>query len=84
VRFRIERKRVGRCGRARRRCVRFGCVAAFGAEGAEGPNAKRFSGRVGRRTLAPGAYRARVTATDAAGNRSAAATVPFVVVRAQG
>jgi hypothetical protein len=40
-----------------------------------------FSGRIGRRALAPGAYRALVRATDAAGNRSAAATVRFTVVR---
>jgi hypothetical protein len=39
-----------------------------------------FSGRIGRRALAPGAYRAIVRATDAAGNRSAAATVRFTVL----
>ena len=81
VTFTIERKRPGRCGRAKRRCARFKRVAAFGAEGVAGPNAKRFSGRIGRRTLAPAAYRALVTATDAAGNRSVAATVRFTVLR---
>ena len=75
VTFTIERKRPGRCGRAKRRCARFKRVAAFAADGVAGPNAKRFSGRIGRRTLAPAAYRALVTATDAAGNRSVAATV---------
>ena len=83
VTFTIERKRPGRCGRAKRRCARFKRVAAFAADGVAGPNAKRFSGRIGRRTLAPAAYRALVTATDAAGNRSVAATVRFTVLRGQ-
>ena len=81
VTFAIERKRPGRCRRGKRRCARFKPVAAFGAEGVAGPNAQRFSGRIGRRTLGPGAYRALVTATDATGNRSAAATVRFTVLR---
>jgi hypothetical protein len=80
VTFAIERNRPGRCRRGKRRCARFRRVAAFGAEGVAGPNAQRFSGRIGRRTLAPGPYRALVTATDAAGNRSAAATVRFTVL----
>jgi hypothetical protein len=80
VTFAIQRKRPGRCGRARR-CARFRRVAAFGADGVAGPNAERFSGRIGRRTLVPGAYRALVIATDAAGNRSGAATLRFTVLR---
>ena len=46
-----------------------------------GRNSVRFSGRIKGRTLKPGSYRLRVTATDAAGNRSAARTVRFKVVR---
>jgi Ca2+-binding RTX toxin-like protein len=45
-----------------------------------GRNAVRFSGRIKGRTLKPGSYRLRVSATDAAGNRSAARTVRFKVV----
>jgi DNA-binding beta-propeller fold protein YncE len=41
----------------------------------------RFSGRVGRRALAPGRYRASVKATDPAGNRSSATRASFRVVR---
>jgi hypothetical protein len=40
-----------------------------------------FSGRIGRRKLGRGRYRAAVVASDAAGNASRAATVGFAVVR---
>jgi Ca2+-binding RTX toxin-like protein len=46
-----------------------------------GARSLAFSGRVKGRTLKPGSYRLRVRATDAAGNRSAARTVRFKVVR---
>jgi uncharacterized delta-60 repeat protein len=47
-----------------------------------GRNRVRFTGRVGRRTLGPGRYRATLTATDAIGIRSEARTIAFRVVRA--
>ncbi len=40
-----------------------------------------YTGRVGKTKLRPGAYRATLTATDAAGNRSRARTVSFRVVK---
>ena len=46
-----------------------------------GGNRVRFSGRVGRRALRPGRYRATLTAVDAAGKRSNPATVSFRIVR---
>jgi hypothetical protein len=46
-----------------------------------GANSVRFSGRIGRRALRPGSYRAVVRATDAAGNRSGAKRVAFRIVR---
>jgi hypothetical protein len=46
-----------------------------------GARSLAFSGRVKGRTLKPGSYRLRVRATDAGGNRSAARTVRFRVVR---
>ena len=46
-----------------------------------GGNRVRFSGRVGRRTLRPGRYRATLTAVDRAGNRSKASAVRFRIVR---
>jgi hypothetical protein len=41
----------------------------------------RFSGRLAGRRLAPGAYRLRAVAVDAAGRLSAARTARFTVVR---
>lgn len=41
----------------------------------------RFSGRIGRRPLKPGRYRARIVATDDAGNRSAPRRADFTIVR---
>jgi hypothetical protein len=48
--------------------------------GNAGGNSIRFSGRVGRKALKPGRYRAVITATDAAGNRSAPKSAGFRVV----
>jgi hypothetical protein len=48
--------------------------------GAKGSNAVKFSGRIGKRALKAGRYVAALTATDAAGNRSAAKRVSFRVV----
>jgi hypothetical protein len=44
-----------------------------------GPGRVRLRGRIGRRTLARGRYRLRVTALDAAGNRSAPRARLFAV-----
>ena len=49
--------------------------------GHKGLNRIAFSGRVGKRALRPGRYRAAITATDAAGHRSKTRRVRFVVVR---
>jgi len=46
-----------------------------------GGNRVRFTGRVGRRTLRPGRYRATLTALDATGARSPARAVTFRIVR---
>ena len=48
--------------------------------GKSGLNTIAFSGRIGTRALKAGRYRAVITATDAAGNRSAAKTVGFRIV----
>jgi hypothetical protein len=48
--------------------------------GAAGPNTLRFNGRIPRRgNLAPGRYVLSVTATTAAGQRSARASISFVI-----
>ena len=44
-------------------------------------NLVRFSGRIKRRALAPGAYRATIRAIDAGGNSSRARRVSFKIVR---
>ena len=48
---------------------------------AQGPQRVAFSGRFGRKALAPGGYDATVTATDAAGNRSRAVLLHFTILR---
>ncbi len=54
-------------------------AATLRRAGGPGANRLRFSGRIGRRKLAPGRYRAVFTATDAGGNRSSGARVSFRV-----
>lgn len=46
-----------------------------------GQNKLSFSGRIGRRALAPGLYRATASATDKAGNKSLSRRATFRVVR---
>jgi DNA-binding beta-propeller fold protein YncE len=68
--------------RRNRRCVRFVRVGtlSFRARPA-GANRIAFRGRIGRRALKLGRYRATITATDAARNRSAPRRASFRVVR---
>ena len=92
VRILIERRTFGRrsggkCRRAtralrgHRRCVRYVRAGAFRRMGRAGSNRHRFSGRIGRRKLRPGRYRASIRATDAAGNRSRLKRARFRIVR---
>jgi hypothetical protein len=46
-----------------------------------GRNTVAFSGRIGAKALKAGRYRALITATDASGNRSAAKSVSFRIVK---
>jgi hypothetical protein len=47
-----------------------------------GSNSVKFTGRLGRRALKAGSYRASLTATDAAGNKSSrAAKATFKIVK---
>ena len=72
----IARKATSR--RSGRRWVRAG---SFTQDGAAGANNKRWAGNIGSRALKPGAYRASIVATDAAGNKSAARRLSFRIVR---
>jgi len=97
VRVAIQRRasgrRVGgRCraatrgNRARKRCPRWVTAGRtlVRRDLAAGPTRIAFSGRIGRRALRPGRYRASLTAVDAAGNRSRGpARVRFQIVRAR-
>ena len=75
--------RTKRRNRARRRCTRFVLVRRFAAQAHAGRNTRAFSGKIGRKALKPGTYRATLTATDAAGNVSASRRLPVRVVRAR-
>ena len=67
--------------RSRPRCKRYVSPRRFAAQAVAGANRKRFSGRIGKRPLRPGRYRATLVATDAAGNRSKPKRLTFRVVR---
>jgi hypothetical protein len=79
------RRAGGRCVRPSPRlrhakpCIRYVGVGMLRRTGTQGANSIRFSGRIGRRALRPGRYRAVIAATDAAGNRSALRTATFRV-----
>jgi len=95
VRIAVERSTVGRrsgktcvkeTARLRRakakRCARYVAAGTLTRAAKAGRVTVAFSGRIGRRALARGSYRVALTATDAAGNRTAkAATRTFKVVR---
>jgi hypothetical protein len=67
--------------RHRRACVRYVTAGTLRRSGKQGRDRVKFSGRLGRRALKLGRYRARLVATDPSGNRSKARTVKFRVVR---
>lgn len=66
-------KRAKACTRAKKR-------GTLALKGKKGDNAIAFSGRLGKTTLAPGAYRARLTARDAGPKKSAERTLRFRVL----
>jgi len=92
VAFVVEQRRSGRragrrcvrqtrANRRKRRCRSYVRAGAFAAQASEGSNTKRFSGRIGAKILRPGPYRATLTATDPAGNRSRPVQITFTVLR---
>lgn len=70
-----------RRNRSRRRCRLWPTRGTLRRTGLAGRNRVPFSGRLGRKALKPGRYRAVLIATDAAGNRSAPKRLTFKVVR---
>jgi len=65
----------------RKRGTRYRTVGMLRRSGIRGINKIRFTGRIRRRALRAGRYRAVITATDAAGNRSAPSLTRFRIVR---
>jgi len=56
-------------------------LASFPRTRSRAPNRTRLSARLRRRDARPGRYRVLITATDAAGNRSAKKAASFRVKR---
>jgi uncharacterized protein len=85
---RLAGRRVGRrclAPSARRRrarpCTRLKRAGTLRRRANYGANGFAFSGRIGRRALAPGRYQVTLTATDSAGNTSRPATRLFTIAR---
>ena len=74
-------RRLTRSNRRRRHCTYYTTVGTLRRRALQGLNRVAFSGRIGRRALAPGTYRATVTAKDAAGNTSRPSVASFAIVR---
>jgi hypothetical protein len=97
VRIKIALKRRGvrvgkRCrapspkltrGKHRKRCTFIQTKGTLTRHGLQGAARVPFSGRIGRRALKPGRYRATATGTDAAGHKSANSVVAFRIVLAK-
>jgi DNA-binding beta-propeller fold protein YncE len=90
--FRIERpargRKVGRsCRKPSRRnrhghrCTRYLKVGAFAQEGVAGQNQKAWSGKLGKRGLRPGRYRATLIATSPGTTASKPKHLSFKIVR---
>jgi len=62
-----------------KRCTRYRTIGGLSRLANSGANSTRFSGRLGKRALLTGRYRAVIRATDAAGNRSASRAARFRV-----
>jgi sugar lactone lactonase YvrE len=88
----IERATVGRkvgrscrkptkANRKRKACTLYVSSGNFAVQSAAGQDSHAFSGRIGRKSLAPGTYRASLVAIDAAGNRSVARRISFRIVK---
>jgi hypothetical protein len=80
-RVRGKCRKPTRRNRSAKKCTRFVKRGAFAQNGKLGQNRKKFSGKIGRKRLRPGRYRATLVARDAAGNASKPKRLKFRVVR---
>jgi uncharacterized repeat protein (TIGR01451 family) len=92
VRFVIHRQRPGRkrgkvcqkptkSNRRGKRCTRYVKRGAFAQQSTAGANTRKWSGKLGKKPLQRGRYRATLTARDAAGNVSRPKRIRFRIVR---
>ena len=66
----------------KKKCTRYAKVkGGFSHKGKKGTNRVTFTGKLGKKKLAPGTYRLRAVATDAAKNKSALKTRAFKILR---
>ena len=77
----VECVKPSRAPRSARKCTRWVRVATLRRTAKVGPNSIRFAGRPRGKALKPGRYRAVVTVTDAAANRSAPKRTRFKVAK---
>ena len=68
--------------RKKKACKAYKTVGTLKRAGVAGANKVAFTGKLGKRALGVGRYRATIVATDAAGNKSKAANTPFRIVPA--
>jgi hypothetical protein len=76
-------RKSGKRGLARARCKAFKQVGTLTRTGTAGDNTVAFTGKLGRRALGVGRYRATLVATDAARNSSLPAVASFRIVPAR-
>jgi hypothetical protein len=80
----VGRLAVGRCVKPtrrlarHRRCTRFVAVGTLSRHASGGTNAVAFSGRIGRKALVPGSYRATLSLSW---GTAASRTLRFTIVR---
>jgi hypothetical protein len=75
VKIAIERKKGGK-----RKKARFAKVTTLSQQKKSGRQSTKFSGRVKGKPLKPGSYRATITATDSAGQKSQPRKLTFKIV----
>ena len=74
-------RRPTRANRTRPRCTRFVLFGRLTDDADAGQNRLRYTGRIGKKAMRPGRYRARLVATDASGNKSKRRDLSLRVVR---
>jgi hypothetical protein len=79
---RVKRKCVKpkRSNRRSKPCTRAKPLGSFTRQSSAGTNRKRFSGKIGRKPLKPGRYRATLEAVDASNNASLPRRLGFAVL----